>query len=53
MIPVNIEDMITKVIDRTKPVHHRQYFYDTIVKINKATQIAIEKYENEMNERNN
>ncbi len=51
MIPVIISDLIQKTTDKTVKVHHRQFYYDTLVKINKATGEAIEDFEKEINKR--
>jgi len=51
MIPVNIQDTIRKAIDKTTPINSRQFYYDTLVKINKATSHAIELYETERDDR--
>lgn len=51
MIPVNIQDIIRKTIDTKTNINHRQFYYDTLVKINQATKIAIETFEEERDNR--
>lgn len=51
MIPVNIQDIIRKAIDKTTPINNRQFYYDTLVKVNKASAHAIELYETERDNR--
>lgn len=51
MIPVIISDLIRKATDKSTKVHQRQFYYDTLVKINKATGEAIEDFEKEINKR--
>lgn len=51
MIPVNIADIIRKATDTTVNINARQFYYDTLVKINKATTIAVEAYEQERDNR--
>jgi hypothetical protein len=51
MIPVIISDLIRKTTDKNTKIHHRQFYYDTLVKINKATGEAIEDFEKEAEKR--
>lgn len=51
MIPVNIQDIIRKATDKTTTLNARQFYYDTLVKVNKATGHAIELYEAERDNR--
>lgn len=51
MIPVNIQDIIRKATDKTTTLNARQFYYDTLVKVNKATGQAIELYEAERDNR--
>lgn len=51
MIPVNIQDIIRKALDKSTNINNRQFYYDTLVKINKATEFAIETFEEERDNR--
>ena len=47
MIPVIIEDYISKILDVKTHSEKRQYYYDTLIKIRNSIDIAIAKYEKE------
>lgn len=51
MIPVNIQDIIAKATDTRQNLNYRQFYYDTLVKVNKATGAAIEAFEKERDNR--
>lgn len=51
MIPVIISDLIRKTTDKSAKIHTRQFYYDTVVKINKATGEAMEDFEKEIDKR--
>jgi hypothetical protein len=47
MIPVIIEDYISKLLDKNTHPERRQFFYDTLVKIRDSINLAINRYETE------
>jgi hypothetical protein len=51
MIPVLIQDYIEKTCDAKVHIEKRQFYYDTLVKINKAITDAIKLYETESKSR--
>ncbi|AGR47679.1 hypothetical protein PHIM7_33 [Sinorhizobium phage phiM7] len=51
MIPVNIQDIISKATDTKQNLNYRQFYYDTLVKIYKATGAAVEQFEKERDNR--
>jgi hypothetical protein len=49
MIPVIIEDMIKNLTDKRVHFEKRQFYYDSLIKIKKSIEKAIEIYERERN----
>ncbi len=53
MLPAIIEDLIKNVTDKTRHVEKRQFYYLTLLNIQKSIGEAISKYETEKNIRVN
>jgi len=47
MIPVIIQDYISKLTDKTTHVEKRQFYYDTLLKIRDSISVALVNYEQE------
>jgi hypothetical protein len=47
MLPVIIQDYITKTLDKNTHTERRQFYYDTLVKIRESINQAITQYEQE------
>jgi hypothetical protein len=47
MIPILIQDYISKLTDKNTYTERRQFYYDTLLKIREAINVAIVKYEEE------
>jgi len=47
MIPVIIEDYISKLLDKTTHIEKRQFYYDTLIKVKDAINKGLTSYENE------
>lgn len=53
MLPAIIEDYIKNLTDRTRHIEKRQFYYLTLLNIQKSIEEAISKYEKEKNIRVN
>lgn len=49
MIPVIIQDYISKVLDKKTHPERRQFYYDTLLRIRESINQAISRYEQERN----
>jgi hypothetical protein len=49
MIPVIIQDYITKILDRSTHPERRQFYYSTLILVRDSINQAITKYEQERN----
>lgn len=49
MIPVIIQDYISKILDKSTHPERRQFYYDTLLKIRESINQAITRYEQERN----
>jgi hypothetical protein len=49
MIPVIIQDYIDKILDRKIRPENRQFYYDTLIKIQESINQAVIRYEQERN----
>lgn len=47
MIPVVIEDLIKNVTNKNLSLENRQFYYDTLTKINKSVSVALMEYDKE------
>jgi hypothetical protein len=47
MIPVIIQDYIDKLLNKSTHVEKRQFYYDTLLKIRDAINVAVLQYEKE------
>jgi hypothetical protein len=49
MLPIIIEDYVTKLNESSTSIERRQFYYASLIKIKEAVEVSLKKYESEKN----